>query len=610
MRRIKSRAGKKMKVVICVVSIGMIIGGCLFGAVNSAAAEEKAVANKSWNEVQSVIETKLGTGYEAVGQCTGYLYWCLKNAYGVDMGTNSVVKTLENKLITAGATKVGEGVSGEITSDMKAGDIVIFYNGSTAVHCAILGNGGTIYHATTSAGVTKSYTLKRWMALPDSKKNCDRYIVYRGLISTGTLTILKSSTAPEITDNNSCYSLAGAEYGLYSGATLIGKLVTDKDGRGVLREIPFGSYTLKELVPAKGYAIDDAVYEVTISGGSTVKELKEKPQVNRISAVLYKVDTEIHDGWNKTNRGQAGAALGGALYAVNYYDDYYDKNDDFKTLKPARSWVISTDESGQAVLEADNVISGDELYADSNGAAVMPLGTVMISEMKAPEGYLLNDDIMVMHVTSDGTDEEVDTYVAPVHEEQIIRGDIKLIKIKDGTMERLGGVPFTLRSKSTGEVHTITTDANGYLSTSADWNPHTFDTNGGEGFSGMWFGDPEAISDFHGALPYDTYILDEMPCEANEGLKMITGVEVAVYRNNFVVDMGTITNDFYESTVIPQKAAAIADTKANLEQKKVEKEEAVDTGDDTSYVMLMIAFSLMLAAVACVCTVIIRHKKV
>ena len=72
--------------------------------------------------------------------------------------------------------------------------------------------------------------------------------------------------------------------------------------------------------------------------------------------------------------------------------------------------------------------------------------------------------------------------------EQVIRGDLKLVKVGEGDQGRMAGVPFLVTSATTGESHTIVTDANGCASTAASWNPHTADTNGGTAESGVWFG--------------------------------------------------------------------------------------------------------------------------
>ena len=569
MRKKGKHKERRFSGIICIMLAGMLMGGCLFGAINANAATERAVANKSWDSVERVIETKLGAGYNEVGMCTGFVYWALKHAYGVDWGENSKVKDLEQKLINAGITKVEEGTSGKVTSNMKPGDIVIFADGSERSHCAILGEGGRLYHAVLD-GVKGSHTLSLWMGLPKADKNCDRYIIYRGLISTGTLTITKSSSRPEITDGNRCYSLAGTQYGLYSGTSLVGTLKVNENGKASLPDVPFGKYVLKEIAAGEGYAIDDREYEIVIDKTVVSMELEDRPQVNPVTKIICKIDEEIHTAWNEENRGQYAATLEGALYSVCYYDGYFDDNTDFDELEPVRSWVISTDKSGQAVLDEGSVISGDPLYYSSDGKVSFPLGTVVIHEMQAPEGYVLDKATHIVHGTSDGTEEIVDTYVSPLHKEQIIRGDADLIKIEDGTMKRLSGVPFTLTGKSTGEVFSMVTDINGYATTKVEGS--------------------------RGTLPYDTYILDEQPCDVNNGLKLIKDVEISIYKNGKTVNLGTITND-----------KDIADVKEHAPKPETPAEaDAVDTGDKLPW-QIVAALNVMMTS-AIVATVVFARR--
>lgn len=174
---------KRKKVICkyrCIAIIGIIVGGIIFCVVEGTDTEENAVAEKTWEQIEHVIDEELGKGYYEVGQCTGFLYWCLDNAYGVEWGKNSYVCELEEKIRNEGISEVAEGTSGEVTSEMKPGDILIFERGKEKTHCAILGEAGEIYHAINS-GVTNAMTLSQWMALPVNERNCKTYTVYRGL---------------------------------------------------------------------------------------------------------------------------------------------------------------------------------------------------------------------------------------------------------------------------------------------------------------------------------------------------------------------------------------------------------------------------------------------
>ena len=99
--------------------------------------------------------------------------------------------------------------------------------------------------------------------------------------------------------------------------------------------------------------------------------------------------------------------------------------------------------------------------------------------------------------------------------------------------------------KRQGESHIIVTDTNGYASTSASWNPHTQNTNAGKtSEDGIWFGEAEPNNE-KGALIYDDYEVEELRCEANEGMNLIK-VKVSVYKDAVTVPLGTMTDDYIE----------------------------------------------------------------
>ena len=200
-----------------------------------------------------------------------------------------------------------------------------------------------------------------------------------------------------------------------------------------------------------------------------------------------------------------------------------------------------TYENGEVVL----TLVTDEKGLDSTAKDALPYGHYRVDETKAPEGYLNEGRISLeFDITEDGKIVEL-TETGSSIENQVIRGDLELVKVSDGDLSRLAGVPFTITSKTTGESHTIVTDKNGYASTSAEWNKHTSNTNRGEtAEDGIWFGTSEP-DDSKGALIYDTYTIEEQRCEANEGRNLLT-FDVEVYRDSVTIDLGTLTNDKVE----------------------------------------------------------------
>ena len=562
---------KRRSIIVFIAALLLVISLTPI-SYESEAATEKAVSNKSWDSVEKVIRTKLGTGYNDIGMCTGYLYWCLKNAYGVDWGDNSVVSTLEEKLTDKGITKVAEGTDGRITSAMKPGDIVIFLQGSTGMHCAILGEKGNLYHARSSVGVSDSPTLAQWMALPDASKNCDRYKVYRGLVSDIdiSVSITKQSADKELTEGNTCYSLAGAQYVATCGGKSI-TLTTDSGGnaKGTISSVPLdkaGKIEVKEIKASKGYVIDEQVYTGNGSGGSISVKSMEQPVRNPAGLLLSKLDSETGE-----TVPQKGGTLKGAVFEVSFYGTEDEKaTGSGEGGKDAlRTWYFETDESGTIKWSEEYFAEGYDsspLYHDKGNGdeAVLPLGIVTIREVRASEGYMINEEEYVCAITGDDDSLTVNTYQPPQIPEQIKRGDLEFCKIDGETQQRMANIPFMIRSleengedTDDGESHIVVTDTNGYVSTADSFNPHLTDTNINDeawngtavdgsklnAGAGVWFGNlSEAVSD-SGALPYGRYVIDELPCESNEGYTLIKGVEIEVTRDSYTIGMGTLTNN-------------------------------------------------------------------
>ncbi len=129
--------------------------------------------------------------------------------------------------------------------------------------------------------------------------------------------------------------------------------------------------------------------------------------------------------------------------------------------------------------------------------------------------------------------------------------------------------PFKITSKTTGESHVVVTDDNGQFSTSSDWASHKHNTNKGQiSEDGVWFGTSEP-DDSKGALPYDTYIIEELRCESNKGFKLIPPFEIVVSRNNHVIDLGTLTDEYEKKITIQTSAAGKDGEKTILAGKEI-----------------------------------------
>lgn len=355
----------------------------------------------------------------------------------------------------------------------------------------------------------------------------------------GWLELNKSSSNASVSDGNPNYTLKGAKYGVYQDGKLITTLTTDENGYAKSGKLEEGSYTVKEVKASAGYAIDVTSYDVhVVTEQTTSIKVKEVPQNNPMDLVLEKIDTET-----KKYEPQGKAALEGAKFKV----EFYAVNSEPRAAKqPDRTWIFKTDAEGRIRFDDAPFVSGDDFYYQNDGTTVcLPLGKVVITETKAPEGYLPFEESLTVWIPSEGTAESVKTYHAPIAPEQVKRGDLDFVKVSDGDLNRLAGIPFKITSLTTGESHIIVTDANGYASTAASWNPHTQNTNAGKtSEDGIWFGEAEPNNE-KGALIYDDYEIEELRCEANEGMTLIK-VKVSVYKDAVTVPLGTMTDDYIE----------------------------------------------------------------
>lgn len=286
--------------------------------------------------------------------------------------------------------------------------------------------------------------------------------------SKGKLCIKKTSANPAITDNNPCYSLQGAEYGVYKSEAdakanknkvktlTIGKYDNSEKNKDWSNEVELdeGTYYVKETKNPKGYVLNNSVVKVSIKANEnswigTNGEFKDYPQSDPISILLGKVDSET----NK-NKPQGSASLANAEFTVKYYKGLYDSDPAKSGQTPARSWVLKTNANGMTSLNDKLKVSGDAFYYASNGDPTLPVGTITIQESKAPKGYFINNEVFVRKITISGDIEDVDTYNQPEILEKVIKFDIK--KVQAGTSTPVAGAVFrhTLPDGSTEELTT------------------------------------------------------------------------------------------------------------------------------------------------------------
>lgn len=242
-----------------------------------------------------------------------------------------------------------------------------------------------------------------------------------------TVTLTKTSADVSITQGNSAYSLAGATYNVYKGTSGTGSVVatftTDEAGHATLSTpLEDGTYSVKEVTPPKGYKLDEKIYTFTINGGDTSLTVEDEP--GTLTLKLKKKDSQT------SSTPQGNASLAGAVYQVSYQ------------------------KGGQTVTE--------ELTSDASGnlgtLEGLPLGTVTVKELTAPEGYRLDTEVHTY--TVDGSQLTGDVYELEVTdlEEDVQRGGLTIQKLdsQTGTIPQedasLEGISFEIVNNSRNPV--------------------------------------------------------------------------------------------------------------------------------------------------------------
>ena len=437
------------------------------------------------------------------------------------------------------------------------------------------------WHSSSHAdGIVKGYFPNSAGGNVISKITPKYPVRYYRVIKTlhkGYLTLHKDSSNKTLTDANDCYSLAGAEYGVYTDSNCSNKvatLTTNASGNANTVSLNPGRYYVKETKAPKGYFTDSKVYTADVSGAnresSPVKlSVSDNPANDPVAMLLGKYDGQkTYNGAG--NLPQGSATLAGAEFTVDYYATLdYKSYDDLKNadVKPTRSWTFKTNANGFSYFDTEHFVSGDAFFYNGQNNICIPRGTVVIRETKAPAGYVKSDDVSFQKIQENPTTGAVRTYNVPKVAEQVYRSDIEFTKKADNGSAHLAGVPFKVTSLTTGESHIAVTDENGYFSSASSWNAHDSNTNANDwaltasdtidstkldANAGFWFGNNSVLDgngttstsdavkadNKLGALPFDTYSVEELRCSANEGYALIN-TTVTVTRDAKTIDLGT-----------------------------------------------------------------------
>ncbi len=167
------------------------------------------------------------------------------------------------------------------------------------------------------------------------------------------LEITKIDNKTQTTTPSGDAELKGAVYELYdSNINKLEEIKIDEYCKGVIENLPFGKYYLKEIKAGIGYNIDDKIYEFTID--------KENNVINLV------LENKVIEAKIEINKSYENSTLENE---ANITFNIYNKNDELIT-------AITTDEFGHA-----------ETY--------LPYGTYTIKQQNTTKGYYKVEDFKI-----------------------------------------------------------------------------------------------------------------------------------------------------------------------------------------------------------------------
>lgn len=214
-------------------------------------------------------------------------------------------------------------------------------------------------------------------------------------VKRGTIELTK-------TDSETTAPIAGVAFALIDAkGTEVRRFTTESDGKATFAAVPYGTYTIREIEAARGYAmpeVTDVEAKVTEDLAVASYSMTNDRAVGRITVTKQDAVTE-------------------------------------KPLANAEFTLTGVDFAGKEISRT--AVTNKEGIATFNGLNV---GTYKVVESKAPKGYVLNDKPI------EGLAIESDAQIldAGVVTDSRITGTVEFLKVDKANSKGIAGAEFTL----------------------------------------------------------------------------------------------------------------------------------------------------------------------
>lgn len=425
---------------------------------------------------------------------------------------------------TSGGTKIGS-VTTAASTGLASLDVSSFYNSGSKYFYAIERSTATNHEITISA---------KQLPVHEDSISSEEYVQWLNPRSV-YLTLTKSSSNSSISSNNQNYSLAGAVYKVFADRTAadnakrtgnynsaIGTLTTSANGTANIIEVSdhmnknasTGAFTNTtfyaiETVAPKNYALDNSIRSVIVTASNVSSNPAKFVLTDAPQKGVLKIDLDkIFAGTNKVG-------LEGAQFQLSFYPEDITKNYTY-------SYLQSRTPSIKKVYTSQNKTNGKVGITINEE---FPYGYIVLEEIKAPDGFKIGGGQSILDGASTSSKMVfvISGNAAQTHNISVsnaaIRGDIELQKYEDYTGEPIAGAQFKIKNLDTEEEAIVSTDDEGYYSTSSSYASHD---------GGVWFAkgikdtEDETPDDSKGALPYGRYEITEIDAVDHQKEEPIT----------------------------------------------------------------------------------------
>lgn len=300
-------------------------------------------------------------------------------------------------------------------------------------------------------------------------------------------------------DSQTKQPLAGVQFKIWRDGLLLGDYITDADGKITIEKAPAGTYKVQEVNTVAGYVLNDTPLEIEhTTAKDTVQTIEN---TKKPGLLIKKVDSEtgktLSGARFKVTRGDGSVVLEDGVtdaygtlhlpeldtgtYIVTEIKapDGYVIDDMPKTveLRAGETYTVTfenTKKSGVTLKKIDedtrqplkNAVftiakaSGEMIAAqaetDVNGMITLTdlqAGAYIVTEIKAPDGYILQDSSKTIQVEDGGSYELTFTNKRAY--------GLQIRKVVKGTNQPLDDCTFTVEKVSGERVGSFTTDSSG-----------------------------------------------------------------------------------------------------------------------------------------------------